>query len=59
MIMANKIDTNFVLTDLYELRDDPNRIHFLIAKHESALSEKEVDKIKAKYAEAKERMKGK
>jgi len=57
--MANKIDSNYVLTDLYELRDNPNRIHVLIAKHESALSDKEVEKIKEKYDEAKKLMKGK
>jgi hypothetical protein len=57
--MANKIDSNYSLTDLYELRDFPERIHILIAKHESALSEKEVEKSESNYEAAKKLMKGK
>jgi hypothetical protein len=56
--MATKIDTNLILTDLYEVRDNPERIHLLIAKHESALSDNEVEKTRANYADAKKLMKG-
>jgi hypothetical protein len=57
--MATKIDTNLILTDLYEARDNPERIHLLIAKYESALTDKEVEKTQANYNAAKERMKAK